>query len=102
MLTRRVNLKNILSFGSDARDLELKPLNILIVPGGSGKSNFIEMIGLLKAAPSDIAKPTLKEDGTGDWLRRRQPKTSMAEIEVIATRQAAYAENARQTLLFVT
>ena len=47
MLIHRIKLKNILSFGPDAQDLELKPLNVLIGPNGSGKSNLIEVIGLL-------------------------------------------------------
>ena len=48
MLIQRIKLKNILSFGPDAPELELKPLNVLIGPNGSGKSNLIEVIGLLK------------------------------------------------------
>ena len=50
MLLHRIKLKNVLSFGPDAPELELKPLNVLIGPNGSGKSNLIETIGLLKAA----------------------------------------------------
>ena len=57
MFMHRIRLENILSFGPDAQELELKPLNVLIGPNGSGKSNLIEVIGLLKAAPSDVMAP---------------------------------------------
>ncbi len=83
MLIQRIKLKNILSFGPDAQDLELKPLNVLIGPNGSGKSNLIEVIGLLKAAPGDIFKPIREGGGTGDWLWRGQPKAESAEVEVV-------------------
>ena len=45
MFMHRIRLENILSFGPDAQELELKPLNVLIGPNGSGKSNLIEVIG---------------------------------------------------------
>ena len=42
MLIQRIKLQNLLSFGPDAQELELRPLNVLIGPNGSGKSNLIE------------------------------------------------------------
>ena len=48
MFMHSIKLENILSFGPDAQELELKPLNVLIGPNGSGKSNLIEVIGLLR------------------------------------------------------
>ena len=77
MFMHRIKLKNILSFGPNVQDLELQPLNVLIGPNGSGKSNFIEVLGLLKAAPTDLSAP-LREGGggtTGSGVeRRRRPK----------------------------
>ena len=85
MLIHRIKLKNILSFGPDAQDLELKPLNVLIGPNGSGKSNLIEVIGLLEAAPSDIEKPVREGGGIGNWVWRGDPKETFAEVEVVIT-----------------
>ena len=85
MLIQRIKLKNILSFGPDAQDLELKPLNVLIGPNGSGKSNLIEAIGLLTAAPSDIEKPIREGGGIGNWVWRGDPKETFAEVEVVIT-----------------
>ena len=57
MLIHRIRLSNLLSFGPDAEEVELRPLNVLIGPNGSGKSNLIEAISLLKAAPRDLTEP---------------------------------------------
>ena len=41
----RNRLRNLLSFGPDAQELTLEPLNVFIGPNGSGKSNLIDAIG---------------------------------------------------------
>ena len=51
---RSIQLRNLLSFGPDTPELELKSLNVLIGPNGSGKSNLIDAISLLQAAPRDL------------------------------------------------
>ena len=56
MLIQRIKLKNILSFGPDAQDLELQPLNVLIVPNDSGKSIIDEAIRLLQSAPNSLVR----------------------------------------------
>ena len=83
MFMHRIKLKNILSFGPDEQDLELKPLNVLIGPNGAGKSNLIEVIGLLRAAPSDIMVPIREGGGGGNWLWRGEPKVTEARVEVV-------------------
>ena len=83
MFMQRIKLQNILSFGPDAQDLELKPLNVLIGPNGSGKSNLIEVIGLLRAAPRDLTTPVVEGGGVGNWLWRGEPKASSAHVEVV-------------------
>ena len=83
MLLHRIRLKNVLSFGPDAQDLELKPLNVLIGPNGSGKSNLIEAIGLLRAAPTDLQKPIREGGGTGNWIWKGEPRETFAELEVV-------------------
>ena len=81
----RIKLKNILSFGPDGLELELKPLNVLIGPNGSGKSNLIEVIGLLKAAPTDLAKPIREGGGTDDWIWRGEQKEFIPTARVEAS-----------------
>ena len=83
MFMHRIKLKNILSFGPEEQDLELKPLNVLIGPNGAGKSNLIEVIGLLRAAPTDIMAPIREGGGGGNWLWRGDPSASAAHVEVV-------------------
>ena len=44
---RRIELRNLLSFGPGMEPLDLENLNVLIGPNGSGKSNLIEAIALM-------------------------------------------------------
>ena len=89
MFMHRIKLKNILSFGPDDQDLELKPLNVLIGPNGSGKSNLIEVIGLLKAAPSELTAPIIAGGGIANWIWRGErpapssAKSVPAEVEAV-------------------
>ena len=83
MLLHRIKLKNVLSFGPDAPELELKPLNVLIGPNGSGKSNLIETIGLLKAAPKELCKLIIDDGGVAEWIWRGKPEAPSAEVEAV-------------------
>ena len=55
MFMHRIKLENMLSFGPDSQELELKPLNVLIGRERFPASRYlIPVIGLLKAAPSAV------------------------------------------------
>ncbi len=62
--------KNILSFGPDSQELALEPLNVLIGPNGSGKSNLIHVLGLLKAAATDLAAALQENGDATHWIWR--------------------------------
>ena len=62
---RTIKTRNLLSFGPDAPELELLSLNVLIGPNGVGKSNLIEAISLLKAAPGNLLDPIQVGGGIG-------------------------------------
>jgi predicted ATP-dependent endonuclease of OLD family len=49
MLIKRLTLQKLLSFNDTT--VELGHLNVLIGPNAVGKSNLIEVISLLQAAP---------------------------------------------------
>lgn len=83
MFIQRIKLTNVLSFGPEAQELELKPLNVLIGPNGAGKSNLIEIIGLLQAAPRDLTTPIREGGGVGDWIWRGEQKAPAARIEAV-------------------
>ena len=65
---KSIKLSNFLSFGSEGIDIDLLPLNMLVGTNGSGKSNFIEAIRLLKSTPTNIATPIAEGGGVSEWL----------------------------------
>ncbi|HRI60004.1 MAG TPA: AAA family ATPase [Saprospiraceae bacterium] len=50
-LIKHIKASNLLSFGHNGLDLELRDLNVLIGPNGSGKSNFLEIFEVLRSLP---------------------------------------------------
>ena len=77
-----IRLENILSYGPDAEPFPLEPLNVLIGPNASGKSNLIEALSLLAAAPRDLQEPIRAGGGVGDWLWKGADGAPKATIEV--------------------
>ena len=76
-----IRLNNILSFGPDTPALSLEPLNVLIGPNASGKSNLIAALSLLAAAPSDIQAPTREGGGIREWPWKGDAKSRSANLE---------------------
>ena len=83
MFIRRIKLRNLLSFGPEGQELELKPLNVLIGPNGAGKSNLVELIGLLKAVPGDLSGEIIEGGGIFEWLWRSEGRATSGELEVV-------------------
>jgi predicted ATP-dependent endonuclease of OLD family len=48
MFIHFIKLSNLLSFGSESEVIEFRPLNLIIGPNSSGKSNLTESIELLR------------------------------------------------------
>jgi predicted ATPase len=78
---RTIRLRNILSFGPNAPELELESLNVLVGPNGAGKSNLIEAIGLLQSAPGNLLDPVRAGGGIGEWLLKGSDEPPVAEID---------------------
>lgn len=83
MFIRRIKLRNLLSFGPEGQELELKPLNVLIGPNGAGKSNLVEVMGLLRAVPGKLIDTIIEGGGIQEWVWRGEPKATSAELEVV-------------------
>lgn len=82
-LIRTIRLDNILSYGSSYAEFELEPLNVLIGPNASGKSNLIEVLSLLAAAPSgDIQTPIREGGGVRNWLWTGATTLAPATVDV--------------------
>ncbi len=68
MLIRNLKVSRLLSFGPEGIDLALRPLNVLIGPNGCGKSNFVEVLNLLKYAPVRFDSPIMMGGGINEWV----------------------------------
>ena len=93
-----IRLQNILSYGPDTPTFDLKPLNVLIGPNASGKSNLIEALSILAAAPKDIQAPLRQGGGVREWFWKGSSHTPTASIE--ATVQCLPASFLRYRLSF--
>lgn len=92
-LLHSISLKNLLSYGSEGVTLELEPLNVLIGPNASGKSNLIAALSILAAIPRNISS-AFREGGTAeDWLWKGTGDAKRAEIAV-AVQYASETEEA--------
>lgn len=99
MFLKSIKPTNLLSFGPDTQELELRPLNVLIGPNGCGKSSLIEAISLLQAAPRDLPAPIRASGGVSDWIWRGEPKASDARLEVVVDKTRG-AQPLRYALAF--
>jgi predicted ATPase len=57
-----LKIQNLLSYGLSGEKIDLQSLNVIIGTNGSGKSNLIEILGLLQSIPTDLTK-TIREGG---------------------------------------
>lgn len=68
VLIESIRPRNVLSFGPDTRELTLGQLNVCIGANGAGKSNLLDIVGLLRAAPSDLRVPIRHGRSVADWI----------------------------------
>ena len=73
----------LLSFAIDTSPLELHPLNVLIGPNASGKSNLIDVIGLVRSAPSDLNASIRKGGGAEEWVWKGAPNGVHPSLELV-------------------
>lgn len=83
---RRLRVSNLLSYGDPGIGIALGSLNVLIGPNASGKSNLVEILGLLASLPRDLQKAIREGGGSAEWLWKgglKPPGT--AEVAVVAS-----------------
>ena len=80
---RAIRLENILSYGSCDTEFPLEPLNVFIGPNASGKSNLIEALSLLVAAPFDLQVPIREGGGVRDWLWKGAQPFPVATLDTV-------------------
>ena len=79
---QRLRMGGLLSFPPDMDFFELQPLNVLIGPNASGKTNFIEVLELLRATPTDFAAAIRDGGGASEWVWKGDYLPNPATIEV--------------------
>ena len=79
-LIHALRLRNFLSFGSEGAEVPLEPLNVLIGPNASGKSNFIEAIALLRATTRDLGRMIRGQGGARSWIWSGAAEDAVAEV----------------------
>jgi len=90
-LFEELRLTNLLSFGPDSPPVTLGELNVLIGTNGAGKSNFIEAVGLLKSAPTDLVVPVREGGGVRNWLWKGAKTPPTATLEAVLAYPAGSA-----------
>ena len=80
-----IRLDSLLSYGPGTAEFPLQPLNVLIGPNASGKSNLIEALSVLAGAPWDIQVPILRGGQVVDWLWKGAEKSATATLDVTLT-----------------
>lgn len=84
-LFQALAVENLLSYGSLTL-VNLEPLNVLIGPNASGKSNLVEAFGLLRAAADDLTAPIREGGGVQEWLWKGDAAHPAARIVAILSR----------------
>ena len=72
MLIKSLHIRGMLSFQD--MFIDMRPLNVLIGPNASGKSNLIEIVALLQSLPGDLAGFIRQSGGISEWLWKGEEK----------------------------
>jgi predicted ATPase len=76
-------------------EIELQPLNVLVGPNASGKSNFLDLIAFLGDAVREDLRPALAKRGGFERVHFRGKTTSVVEITIEARVTKHANDNAR-------
>src|ERR1700722_10291406 len=82
---KSIRIRNFLSYGPQGDTVDLLPLNVIIGPNCSGKSNLLEAIDVLRATPSDVTQPIRDGGGIGDYLWKGTKTKYSPKAEIEAT-----------------
>ncbi len=77
-----IKLSNFLSFGPDSPIVPLQNLNVMIGSNGSGKSNFVEVLEILKRTKYDLGRFLNSRGAFSDWKFRNAEESEFIQIDV--------------------
>lgn len=93
----RLKATGLLSFGPSGIDLPLHRLNVLIGANGSGKSNLVDLLSVLRAAPVRLRQPIDSTGGVANWLWKGSGATSEGLIECEVDEEIRHSIRIRET-----
>ncbi len=70
-----LKIENLLSFGENSLEIAIGSLNVLVGANGSGKSNLIEVLNLIRNTPKDFAGEIGDGGGVAEYLWQGKPKS---------------------------
>src|SRR5579885_3240096 len=79
-----------LSFGPKGVNVDLQPLNVLIGPNASVKSNFLEIFRLLRSLTTDVDSFADDDSSSDDFIWKGEDANGFAEFEVQSKSYARY------------
>jgi predicted ATPase len=82
-LIRRLTLQNFLSYGPEGMTVDLLPLNVLIGPNASGKSNLLEALAILRATAKDLQAAIREGGGIDEYIWKDAGASERATIEAV-------------------
>lgn len=83
MFLQSLRVDSLLSFAPGTSTIDLLPLNVLIGPNASGKSNLIEAVELLRSTPTGFASAIRDGGGVREWLwKGDSPKTGTIDARL--------------------
>lgn len=97
-MIKHLKVTGLLSFGPKGLDLPMGGLTVLIGPNGSGKSNLLEVLSLLRAAPTNLPAPVKEMGGVREWLWKGPGSTEAAVVDVVITNPAKPGMDLRHVL----
>ena len=80
---RQLTLRNFLSYGPEGVTVDLLPLNVLIGPNASGKSNLLEALAILRATAKDLQGAIREGGGIDEYIWKGAGASESASLEVI-------------------
>lgn len=81
-LIRRLTLQNFLSYGPEGVSVDLHPLNVLIGPNASGKSNLLEALAIFRATASDLQGTVREGGGVGEFVHKGEEPSAVLEASI--------------------
>jgi predicted ATPase len=85
-LLQQLTLQQFLSYGPQRLSVDLLPLNVLIGPNASGKSNLLEALALLRATATDLQAAIREGGGILEYLWKGQNVTGFLGIDAVINR----------------